>query len=83
VSLQIDKPEAVAQQFIDSFKGEDGVKGNPFSEQLELNLVTGIAELIADKYDTRSLQRREILRLRKALEGMAKTINNTLYPEAR
>ena len=38
--------EKVAQDFLDGFKGEDGVKGNPFSEELEACLVIGIGELL-------------------------------------
>lgn len=53
----------IAQQYLNGFKGEDGVRGNPFSECLELNLTVGIANLIkATERSTREAIRDAILR---------------------
>ena len=41
--------EQKAKDFIDGFKGEDGVNANPFSEQLELNLLAGLATLLKEQ----------------------------------
>jgi hypothetical protein len=38
-----------AKEFIESFNGSDGIKGSPFSEQLELNLIAGIAQVLKEQ----------------------------------
>jgi len=46
--------EQKASTFIDGFKGQDGVQGNPFSDQLEVNLLAGIRRLLKEQdRDTR------------------------------
>ncbi len=64
-----------AQNFIDSYKIEEGVQGSPFSEQLELNLVAGITELL----DKEEHDKSQLIVLSKELFKM---ISATVKPQS-